>query len=159
GEVLGASLEAAKGRVVSAVHVGEEVERELTRLEFGAPASRPFRLDYRVLEGEASSRWVYADGAVVRCGRRGPVARRPLPPDEQKALAGALRSARFWTTPPSFQGESSPGERFHSLAVEIAGVVFTFDEPASRLDRAPVLRVVGARLVAGDAAPAPAPGR
>ncbi|MCU0681264.1 MAG: hypothetical protein MUF34_03225 [Polyangiaceae bacterium] len=153
GKVLGGSLDVVKERVSEAVHVGEEVERELKRLEFGAPASRAFRLDYRVLQGDASSRWVYTDGAVVRCGRGGPEERRPLPPDEQRALAGALRGSRFWATLPSFQGESSPGERFHSLAIEIAGAVFTFDEPASRLDRVPVLRVAGARLVVGDAAP------
>lgn len=153
GKVLGDALDVVKGRAIKAVHVGDEVERELKRLELGAPPSRAFRLDYRVLEGDASSRWVYADGAVVRCGRGGPEGRRPLPPDEQKTLAGALRGSRFWATLPSFQGESSPGERFHSLAIEIAGAVFTFDEPASRLDRAPVLRVAGARLVVGGRSP------
>lgn len=153
GRALGAPLAAVKAQVVDAVHVGEAVERELGRLEFGAPPSRPFRLDYRVLEGDQSRRWVYADGAVVRCGRRGPEGRVPLDPDEQKALAGALRRARFWTTLPSFQGESSPSERFHSLALEVAGVVFTFDEPASRLDRAPVLRVAGERLAGRGAVP------
>ncbi len=155
GKALGAPLAEVKGQVAEAVHVGDAVERELGRLEAGAPPSRPFRVDYRVLEGEASRRWVYAEGAVVRCGRRGPEGRRSLAPDEQKALAGALRRARFWATLPSFQGEGSPGERFHSLAIEIAGAVFTFDEPASRLDRAPVLRVAGERLAGRDAAPGP----
>ncbi|HEU4407360.1 MAG TPA: hypothetical protein VFS43_18980 [Polyangiaceae bacterium] len=157
GKVFGASLDQVKGQVVEAVHVGEAVERELVRLEMGAPPSRPFRVDYRVLEGNASSRWVYAEGVVVRCGRAGPEGRRSLDPDEQRALAGALRRSRFWATLPSFQGESSPDERFHSLALEIAGAVFTFDEPASRLARAPVLRVAGERLAGGGAPPSPAP--
>jgi hypothetical protein len=155
GRALGAPLAAAKAQVAEAVHVGEAVERELGRLELGAPASRPFRLDYRILEGNASRRWVYADGVVVRCGRGGPEGRRALGPDEQRAFAGALRRSRFWATSPSFQGEGAPGERFHSLAVEVAGAVFTFDEPASRLARAPVLRVAGERLLGPDAVAGP----
>lgn len=155
GKVLGASLDEAKGRVFEAVHVGEAVERELVRLEMGAPPSRPFRIDYRVLEGDASSRWVYSEGVVVRCGRGGPEGRKTLSPDDQRAFASSLHRSRFWATPPSFQGESSPGERFHSLAIEVAGAVFTFDEPASRLARAPVLRVAGERLAGREAAPAP----
>jgi hypothetical protein len=155
GEALGMKLDAVKGKVVEAVHAGEAIEGELKRLEFGVPPSRPFRVDYRVTEGDQSRRWVYGEGAVVRCAERGPAGRRALAPNEQRAFAGALRRSRFWVTVPSSRGEATPSERFHALTLEISGFVFTFAEPASQLGRAPALKAADEFLSGRGAAPSP----
>jgi hypothetical protein len=151
----GKSVDELRDEVTLALKIAPPLEAELTRVQQGAPPSRPLHIEYRETRGKQFDRWVYADGVMVRCGPEGATERRTLTPAENRKLANDLRETRFWTLSSGVKLSSASPERDLDLAIEMGGVVLTFHETgAPTAPMVPVLRVFESAIAA---TPAPAP--
>lgn len=149
-QVMGKTLAEVRAEVVEALQMAGGVEAELIRMQQGAPASRPFRFEYRESRGPGFERWVYDDAVMVHCGSEGPVERWALSPDEVRKLAYDLRESRFWTQSAATRPLPPQPERDLDVAIEAGGAILTFhEEIGADGPGVDVMRVIQARIAAG----------